>query len=78
MGFWDFIAHRCPAAAELDRSAAEGSFNRHPVSRTRCTAMGVRIVVGEGEPIGLALRRLKKQLEREGVRFNVIAGGPGI
>jgi len=21
--FWDFVAHRCPAAAELDRSAAE-------------------------------------------------------
>jgi len=23
--FWDFIAHRCPAAAELDRSAAEAA-----------------------------------------------------
>ena len=29
--------------------------------------MGVRVVVGEREPIGLALRRLKKQLGREGV-----------
>jgi hypothetical protein len=23
IGFWDFIARRCPAAAELDRSAME-------------------------------------------------------
>jgi ribosomal protein S21 len=29
--------------------------------------MGVRVMVGEREPIGLALRRLKKQLERAGV-----------
>jgi small subunit ribosomal protein S21 len=29
--------------------------------------MGVRIVVGEREPIGLALRRLKKLLDRQGV-----------
>jgi ribosomal protein S21 len=29
--------------------------------------MGVRVVVGESESIGLALRRLKKQLERAGV-----------
>ncbi len=28
--------------------------------------MGVRIVVAEGEPIGLALRRFKKRVEREG------------
>jgi small subunit ribosomal protein S21 len=29
--------------------------------------MGVRVVVGEREPIGAALRRFKKQLEWEGV-----------
>jgi ribosomal protein S21 len=29
--------------------------------------MGVRVVVGEREPIGLALRRFNKQLERAGV-----------
>jgi ribosomal protein S21 len=29
--------------------------------------MGVRVVLAEREPIGLALRRLKKRLEREGV-----------
>jgi ribosomal protein S21 len=29
--------------------------------------MGVRVVVGNGEPIGSALRRLKKAVEREGV-----------
>ena len=29
--------------------------------------MGVRVVVGDGEPIGAALRRLKQQLERAGV-----------
>jgi ribosomal protein S21 len=28
--------------------------------------MGVRIVLAEKEPIGLALRRLKKRMEREG------------
>ena len=28
--FWDFIAHRCPAAAELDRSAA--AFSETPMS----------------------------------------------
>jgi ribosomal protein S21 len=29
--------------------------------------MGVRVVVGEGEPVELSLKRLKKQLERAGV-----------
>jgi small subunit ribosomal protein S21 len=29
--------------------------------------MGARIVVGEREPIGLALRRFKKLLERQGL-----------
>ena len=29
--------------------------------------MGVRVVVGEREPIGAALRRFKKQVERAGV-----------
>ncbi len=24
IGFWEFVAHRCPAAAELHRSANEG------------------------------------------------------
>jgi small subunit ribosomal protein S21 len=33
--------------------------------------MGVRIVVGEREPIGLALRRFKKQLERQGVTWEM-------
>jgi small subunit ribosomal protein S21 len=31
--------------------------------------MGVRIVVGEREPIGLALRRFKKLLQRHGVAW---------
>ena len=31
--------------------------------------MNVRIVVGDGEPIGAALRRLKKRVEREGVAW---------
>jgi ribosomal protein S21 len=47
----------------------KGLFNRHRVSRTRRTSMGVRIVVGEDEPIGLALRRLKKQLQRTGATW---------
>ena len=33
--------------------------------------MGVRVVVGDGEPVGAALRRLKKQLERAGVPWEV-------
>jgi small subunit ribosomal protein S21 len=33
--------------------------------------MGVRIVVGEREPIGLALRRFKKLLERQGVTWEL-------
>jgi small subunit ribosomal protein S21 len=33
--------------------------------------MGVRIVVGEREPIGLALRRFKKLLERQGVTWEM-------
>jgi small subunit ribosomal protein S21 len=33
--------------------------------------MGVRIVVGEREAIGLALRRFRKQLERQGVLWEV-------
>jgi small subunit ribosomal protein S21 len=33
--------------------------------------MGVRIVVGEREPIGLALRRFKKLLERQGVLWEM-------
>jgi hypothetical protein len=39
------------------------SFNRHRVSRTRRTSMGVRIVVRDLEPIVLALRRFKQQLK---------------
>jgi ribosomal protein S21 len=31
--------------------------------------MGVRIVLADKEPVGLALRRLKKLLEREGVAW---------
>jgi len=31
--------------------------------------MGVRIVLADKEPIGLALRRVKKLLEREGVTW---------
>ncbi|MHB1422946.1 MAG: 30S ribosomal protein S21 [Gemmataceae bacterium] len=31
--------------------------------------MGVRIVLADKEPVGLALRRLKKALEREGVAW---------
>jgi ribosomal protein S21 len=33
--------------------------------------MGVRIVVGEGEPIELALRRFKKLLERQRVTWEI-------
>jgi ribosomal protein S21 len=33
--------------------------------------MGLRIVVGEGEPIELALRRFKKLLERQGVTWEM-------
>ncbi len=33
--------------------------------------MGVRIVVGEREPIGLALRRFKKLLEDKGVTWEM-------
>ncbi len=33
--------------------------------------MGVRIVVAEGKPIGLALRRFKKMVEREGVAWEI-------
>jgi small subunit ribosomal protein S21 len=33
--------------------------------------MGVRIVVGEREPIELALRRFKKLLERQGVTWEM-------
>jgi ribosomal protein S21 len=33
--------------------------------------MGVRIVVGEAEPIGLALRRFRKELERSGSVWEV-------
>ena len=33
--------------------------------------MGVRIVVGQCEPIGLALRRLQKFLERQGVSWEM-------
>ena len=33
--------------------------------------MGVRVVVGDGEPIGAALRRFKKQAERAGVPWEV-------
>jgi ribosomal protein S21 len=33
--------------------------------------MGVRIVVGEREPIGLALKRLKKLQERQGVTWEM-------
>ena len=31
--------------------------------------MGVRIEVGEGEPIGKALRRFKQLVERAGIRY---------
>lgn len=33
--------------------------------------MGVRIVLADHEPIDLALRRLKKSLERNGVRYEM-------
>jgi small subunit ribosomal protein S21 len=47
------------------------SFNRQGVSRTRRIVMGVRIRVGEREPIGLALKRLKKLLIRENVAWEM-------
>ena len=46
-------------------------YNRHRVSRRRRTLMGVRIVVGERESIGLALRRFKQLLERQGVTWEM-------
>jgi ribosomal protein S21 len=33
--------------------------------------MGIRIVVGEPEPIGLALKRFKRLLERQGVTWEI-------
>jgi ribosomal protein S21 len=33
--------------------------------------MGVRVVVGDGEPIGMALRRFRKRVEEEGVVWEV-------
>jgi ribosomal protein S21 len=33
--------------------------------------MGVRIVVGEREPVGLALKRLKRSMQREGVSWEM-------
>jgi ribosomal protein S21 len=47
------------------------SFNRHCVGRTRRTLMVVRIVLAEREPNGLALRRFKKLLERQGVTWEM-------
>lgn len=52
-------------------SAAEGTFNRQRGSRISRTAMGVRVVVGDGEPIDTALQRLKQRVEREGVAWEV-------
>ena len=42
------------------------SFNRHRVSRTRRTQMGVRIVVQNGETIEQAVKRFKKLVWRFG------------
>ena len=33
--------------------------------------MGVKIVLAEGEPIGIALRRFRKLLERNGVTYEM-------
>jgi small subunit ribosomal protein S21 len=33
--------------------------------------MGVRVVIGESEPVGAALRRLKKRVEREGLAWEM-------
>jgi hypothetical protein len=41
-------------------------FCRHRVSRPRRMLMGVRIVLADKEPIGLALGRFKKQIEQSG------------
>src|SRR5207245_953867 len=46
-------------------------FHRHRVSRTRRTQMGVRIVLADKEPIGLALRRFKTLLERHGATWEL-------
>lgn len=64
-----------PNSAEIDfvESLFSGfgfvgsSIPRHRVSRTRRTLMGVRIVLADQEPIGVALRRFKKLLERSGL-----------
>ena len=33
--------------------------------------MGVRIVVGEGEPIGHAMKRLRKKLDQNGILYEM-------
>ena len=39
--------------------------------QTGTQRMGVRVVLAEQEPVGKALRRLKKLLEREGVTWEI-------
>ena len=41
------------------------------VSRIRRNMMGVRIVLADKEPIGLALRRFRKRVEREGIPWEM-------
>lgn len=55
------------AAHNLLTPVAVKAPRRLRVSRTRRARMGVRIVVGEREPIGSALRRFKKAVERSGI-----------
>src|SRR6516165_3548850 len=54
-----------------DDSALRTTLTRHRVSRTRRGLMTIRIVVWQAEPIGQALRRLRKKLERSGVVWEV-------
>lgn len=58
------------AAFDPDELSA-AHINRHRVSRTRRTSMPLRIRVHDNEPIGLALRRFKKLLDRSGIRQEI-------
>lgn len=54
-----------------NHNSAAGIFNRHRVSRTRRTVMGVRVEVAEGEQIGQALRRLRRLMSRDGKFYHL-------
>jgi ribosomal protein S21 len=45
--------------------------NLGTASAVKTHSMGIRIVVRENEPIGLALKKLKKRIERNGVLYEM-------